>query len=301
MSDEADKAFHKYWYDLQKALANRTPVPPFHDGKPQGGCYQISYQKKDNPDPVRIRREINGDIVVLVDGIKSTSHSAVWLSCGRNPVTWDAYQHRMQHGRWPGATSGIGDNSGADAPLEVLVSQETLKATVWLDAIADTIKTTAQANEAANVADELTKLCLKLEKLHEETKKPHWDECTRIDRWLLDPAKGGRAVVTKLKRAIGKFSDAAKAQAAAAAARAVITAPAAAPPAAPVATSFGTVGKKVNVGAKLVAKVIDFDKVYHFSRDEPELKALLQKFAQRAVDGGVLPPGVERAEETAVR
>ena len=35
MSDDAE--FHAYWYALQKALANKTPVPPFHDGKPQGG------------------------------------------------------------------------------------------------------------------------------------------------------------------------------------------------------------------------------------------------------------------------
>ena len=307
----SDAEFHAYWYALQKALANKTPVPPFHDGKPQGGCYLIKYKHPDNPVPVRISRE-NGEIIVLVDGIKSTSHNGVWMSCGRTPATWDAYLHRMKHGTWPypssGATSGIGDNSGAELPLPERVTLETSKALAWLEAISGTIKTEQQAHDAANVADEIAKLCLKLEKVHEEEKAPHWAECKRLDAELLDPAKKGREVSVRLKRLVGKFADAAKEAARkrqeAHDIKAVeILNRGFEPPAAPTPppTSFGTTGRKVNISAKLVAKVTDFDKVYHFSRDEPELKALLQKFAQRAVDGGVLPPGVERVEETSVR
>lgn len=295
----SDAEFHAYWYALQKALANKTPVPPFHDGKPQGGCYLIKYKHPDNPVPVRIYRE-DGEIIVLVDGVKSNSHNGVWMSCGRTPATWDAYQHRMKHGTWPGsATSGIGDNSGAELPLPERVTLETSKAIAWLDAISGTIKTEQQAHDAANVANEIAQLCLKLEKLHEEEKAPHWAECKRLDAELLDPAKKGREVSVKLKRLVGKFHDMAK-EAAQRAAAVVAAEPTAAAPAPP-PTSFGTTGRKVNISAKLVAKVIDFDKVYHFSRGEPELKALLQKFAQRAIDGGVLPPGVERVEETTVR
>lgn len=50
-----------------------------------------------------------------------------------------------------------------------------------------------------------------------------------------------------------------------------------------------------------VARIVDQDKVYAFFRDEPEVRDLLHKLAQRCIDSKITCPGVETVEETVAR
>jgi hypothetical protein len=283
-------ADYDYWYELQAALANKTPVPAFYDGQPQCGCYQTRYKNADNPTPVRIYRDPSGDIIVTVDGIISTNPNKVWLACGRNSVTYEAYQHRIQTGSWPGAITGIGANNPPADPLDCLIL-EVGKNIEWLEHIGE-IKTKQQGDEAANRADAIAKLCNQLDAVHKETKAPHWNECKRIDEVYLPSIKKGREVITKLKRAIGKFV--------AASVLVQNLQPTTAPPTPPPPATFGNVGRKLTAEVKPTAKIVDQSKVYLFCQEDPELKTLLQKLAQRALDSGITVPGVEVIEEVKV-
>ena len=71
-----------------------------------------------------------------------------------------------------------------------------------------------------------------------------------------------------------------------------------APPAPPAPNTYGgVVGRKLKDKTVFEAVIEDQDAVYAFHRDEPEMTALLQKFAQRCVDQDITCPGVAKKEK----
>lgn len=308
----SNTGYSDYWYARQAG-----EKPPFYDGKPQPGLYQIMK----GGDPVRIV-EVEGAVVVLVNEVESASPNKVWLACGRNDVSFEAYEERISTGKWPGdiKSRGIGDNAPPEDPIELL-PLEVEKAKEWLAKIGD-FKSDLQAHEAANRADAISKLRVKVEKVHSDEKEPFLKAGKEVDDKYLPKVKDGKAVYALLKAAIGKYDvakrlaaqkaaaeHAAKVEAEKRAADATrnkgeqppIPVSPPAPPEPPPLASYGNLGRKVSVKAKPLAKITDQYAVYQFFKDDPEVVNLLQKLAQRAVDSDIIPAGVEKVEGVTAR
>ena len=299
---EPTPEYSMYWLRRQDG---QKPPPPFHDGFPQPGLYSIF----GGGDPVRII-EVEGNVLVLVSEAVSDEPNQVWLKCGRNDVSFEAYNCRVETGRWPGAavqsTPGIGDNQPPDYPPEDLLPMEVEKAKEWLATVGFELKSDVDAHNAANRADAISKLRLKVEKVHEEEKAPHLTTCKEIDSRFLPKVKAGNVVIKALKDAITRYDFKKREELLAKLKKVVelcadpgsasVVTP---PPAAPI--SYGNVGRKVSVKAKPLAKIIDQDAVYQFFRDDPAVVELLQKLAQRSVDSDIVPAGVEKVEGSVAR
>ena len=298
---EPTPEYSLYWLKRRDGI---KPPPPFHDGFPQPGLYSIF----GGGDPVRII-EVEGKVLVLVGEAVSDEPNQIWLKCGRNDVSFEAYNHRVETGRWPGAavqsTPGIGDNQPPDYPPEDLLPMEVEKAKEWLATVGE-LKSDVDAHNAANRAATIAELRLKVEKIHEEEKAPHFAVCKEIDSRFLPKVKAGNTVIKALKDTVARY-DLRKREAADKARRAELAAAQGlvrnhAEVPAPIApASYGNVGRKVSVKAKPLAKIIDQYAVYRAFQDEPEVTQLLQKLAQRAVDDGMLVPGVEKVEGSVAR
>lgn len=293
---EPTPEYSLYWLKRQDDI---KPPPPFHDGDPQPGLYSIMR----GGDPVRII-EVEGKVLVLVNEVVSEAPGKIWLSCGRNDVSFEAYTHRVQTGRWPGAgeTPAIGDNKAPDLPPEDALPVEVEKAKEWLATVGE-LKSDVEAHNAANRADAIAKLRLKVEKSHEEEKAPHFAICKEIDNRFLPKVKAGNAIYATLKAAIKKWDDKKKAafyeakKAAISNVSAIVTVA----PEPPAPSTYGNTGRKVSVKSKPIARITDQDAVYQFFKSDPAVVELLQKLAQRSVDSGIVPTGVEKDEGSIAR
>ena len=296
---EPTPEYSLYWLKRRDGIK-----PPFHDGFPQPGLYSIF----GGGDPVRII-EVEGNVLVLVSESVSDEPNQVWLKCGRNDVSFEAYNCRIETGRWPGAavqpTAGIGDNQAPDYPPEDLLPMEVEKAKEWL-ATTGELKSDIDAHNAANRAATIAELRLKVEKIHKAEKEPFLRGGAEVDGRFLPKTKGATAAERTLKDAIARYDfkkreELAKLKkvvelCADPGSASVVTPP---PPAAPI--SYGNVGRKVSVKAKPLAKIVDHYAVYRAFQDEPEVIQLLQKLAQRDVDNGMLVPGVEKVDGSVAR
>ena len=302
---EPTPEYSLYWLKRRDGIK-----PPFHDGFPQPGLYSIF----GGGDPVRII-EVEGNVLVLVSEAVSDEPNQVWIKCGRNDVSFEAYNCRVETGRWPGASEerGIGDNQAPDYPPEDLLPMEVEKATEWL-ATTGELKSDVDAHNAANRAATIAELRLKVEKIHKAEKAPWLLGGDEVDGRFLPKTKNATAAERTLKDAVRKWDDKKKREAAAAqmiAAAAIIAEEKARgretveirvpPPAPTVPASYGNVGRKVSVKAKPLAKITDQDAVYRFFKSDSAVVDLLQKLAQRAVDSDMVPIGVEKVEGSIAR
>lgn len=294
---EPTPEYSLYWLRRQDGV---KPPPPFHDGHPQPGLYRTF----GDLEPVRII-ELEGKVLVLVNEVVSDEPNQVWLKCGRNDVSFEAYNHRVGAGRWPGASPGIGDNKAPELPPEDALPVEVEKATEWLATVGE-LKSDVEAHNAANRAATIAELRLKVEKIHKEEKAPHKTICDEVDARYLPKVKTAQLIYASLKAAItrydvGKRVAIAKQEKIEALAHAKAAAANAAPPSAPIATAYGNVGRKVSVKAKPIARIIDQDTVYQFFKSDPVVVDLLQKLAQRSLDSGIVPTGVESVDGSIAR
>ena len=301
---EPTPEYSMYWLRRQDG---QKPPPPFHDGFPQPGLYSIF----GGGDPVRII-EVEGNVLVLVSEALSDEPNQVWLKCGRNDVSFEAYNCRVETGAWPGAavqsTPGIGDNQSPDYPPEDLLPMEVEKAKEWLATVGE-LKSDVDAHNAANRADSIAKLRLKVEKIHEEEKAPYLTAGKEVDAKYLPKCNAGKIATKTLKDAIARYDFKKREELAklkkvvelcADPGSASIATP---PPAAPI--SYGNVGRKVSVKAKPLAKITDQDAVYQFFKSDPAVVDLLQKLAQRLVDGASIgepfPAGIQKVDGSVAR
>lgn len=297
---EPTPEYSLYWLKRQDGI---KPPPAFHDGFPQPGLYSIFGGR----DPVRII-EVDGKVLVLVNEALADEPNQVWLACGRNDVSFEAYNHRVETGRWPGAseTPGIGDNKAPDLPPEDALPVEVEKATEWLATVGE-LKSDVEAHNAANRAATIAELRLKVEKIHKAEKEPFLRAGLEVDGRFLPKTKGATTAERTLKAAIAKYDIGKKQEEMKRLemeARAKkLNAPAepipAPPPPAP--SSYGNVGRKVSVKAKPIAKITDQDAVYAFFKSDPAVVELLQKLAQRSLDSGIVPTGVESVDGSVAR
>lgn len=172
-----------------------------------------------------------------------------------------------------------------------------------------------QAGAAQSLRARLNELSGDADKKRVAEKAPHLDKCKEIDgRWqpLVKKAKEAADMIRRFLSAY-ETEKARKAQAEAArlAAEAAKNAPpkqdnaeaggAEPQPVAPVTplmptTIKGAAGRAATVRVKKVAKVVDYDKAFAALKAVPEVKAAIDKVAQRMIDAGNTIPGVDVEE-----
>lgn len=340
MATELLPGFFQYWMFALAATRNNQPLPPFTDGQPQGGYYWLR-KIKDGPRlPVGIWRE-GTTTVMTIDGyvIEDGEHNKTWLACARHPVSHEDFEHCAQHGNWPGTRppQAVGSVTGDNAPsvdeaADVTLIRELDAAKAWVETLPkDGIDSDALADEASNRVAEIRKLRAVVVVVHAEEKRPHLEQCRDIDAHYQPLIKDGGRADAAIKFLLGKVTDYLHRKKAAALKEAeakrlreeaaialareanakqatqdgpVLLAPAVppAPLAPPQKQSFGGMaGNKISERTQRLAVIVDQEACYQFFKDNPEVKAVLQRLAQTLVKAKQPVPGVEVKEELVAR
>jgi bacterioferritin (cytochrome b1) len=315
----------------QRALAGEKvggPTLLVHDGDAQPGFWRRRESRGGPFRPVAIWEE-DGKLVALDDG-READPAELWSFICRFAVSEEFYRQRVETGKWPDEDNAVaaslvpppaGHNKPPTDPLEVL--RESIDTA--LKGVEDYSKVTS--DEAAAKAQSLRSRLLELsgtaEKEREQRKRPHFEAGKAVDEaWqpLVKMAKAGadaiRAAISAFETAQDKARKAAEAErqrlvqeaekarleAEAAGKPAPIPVQAPPPPVEPVKPQIrGAYGKAASKTVIKVAKVVDYDKAYLSLRTHPELKALIDQLAQRAVKAGVTVDGVEVEDQIDVR
>jgi hypothetical protein len=300
--------------------------------------YFRSAAVKDGPLlPVAIWRE--GDVLHVWRAGEQVKLERVWPYCCWNPIPYDWYEAATERGEpWPDQHVDAPEPEQTPEPVEASVEvidkptteekpaeaakRAIEKALAGVEQYAKTA-TDDQAAAAQELRSKLNELSNKADKKRKALMQPYKEKMDEIhDEWmpLVKMAKGGADTIRSYLGAYEtkKFREQQEAERAAqeaAAAQAKAEAPTAngtvptthneppadPSPAAPTPTAIkGASGRAATVKAVKVAKVTDYDALYAHVKAFPEIKTTLDRIAQRLVDGGQNPPGVEIEEQRKV-
>lgn len=322
---------YTYW---QNALAGTFGA--VHDGHPQPGFYRKRTGKAAGYVPVAIWEQ-DGAMIATVDQ-KSADANEIWTYCCDKPITEAEYHKRVETGRWSDEDASVtaslsppparmGDNNPPADPLEDLQGQIDTALAGLVDYAA--VSSDEAASKAQSLRSRLLELSGDADKRRETLKRPHLEAGRAVDEaWnpLVKMAKAGadalRAAISAFETAEKRKRDAAEAERARLAAvaakeaeRVRLEAEAAGrpapepPPPAPVPEPApapstqvrGAYGKAASKKVVKKARVVDYAVATAAMVTHPELRALVDKLAQRAVDAGVTVAGVEFEEVIDVR
>lgn len=318
------------------AAALKGERGPIHDGEPQSGFYRqknrlglyepVAYWKDSATGEQRCH--INGHS----PDIDRMMHT--WPFASKNPITAEAYWHRIDTGQWADNDAGAAavargpEIDPATDPVGSLKAEiDAAKAGIATYA---TIDSDEQSARAQTLRSALTALSGKATKAYEALNRPLLDEQVRIRKvWfpLRDEAATAADAIRKamtewekVKLANKRRADEEAAKIAAEQAKAFneATAKAAAanepppepPKPAPVVASNvpppstkikGASGRAASVQLKKVVTAIDIDKAFAQFRDEPELYALLLDLSQKVVTAGFTAIGATIEEKSDIR
>lgn len=304
---------YDYWQNALNGVFG-----PIHEGQPQPGFYRKRIGRGGPFVPVAIFVH-DGALVALVNG-GPTDAAAVWSFVAQYPVTEEVYHAKMAGEPWPDesehVTASLGHNQGPTDEVEILRGQiDAAKAGVAEYA---EIKDDETAAKAQSLRSRLLELSGNADRSREAEKKPFLEGGKAVDaKWqpLIRDAKTAadtlRSTISAHETRKAKAEAAARetAEAAARAAAKAATAKGEPPPpiprpvpqAAPQTAIKGAYGRAAAVKVVKIVSVVDQDAVYGFMKDHKELKELIAKLAQRAVDAGYAVPGTTITEERAIR
>jgi hypothetical protein len=318
---------YAYWHNaLQGTLG------PIHDGHPQCGFYRRRLHREGPFVPVAIWRAAEGNIVALV-GDKPADAVDIWTWVCDKPITEDQYRRVRAGGAWddepPAPASQKMANMPSD-PFEALTIEWASEKEIGDEILAKPITTQQQANQAAVFSKRIAQIAKKATDHHKVDKQPHLDAGRAVDekwRGLKDePADLSRRIKRHMddflreearkererqeaarreeERLRREAEDAAAAalqsgtpDAAAEAERLEQEAAAKAKEAEARNASAGRTGARVSLRTFVSARVVDYEKALLALKDHPEMKALVETLANRAIRAGVPLDGVERHEE----
>lgn len=305
-----------------RALAGEEiggPTLPVHESDPQAGFWRKRVSRAGAFVPVAIWRGDDDKYVALVDGKEGNAYDQ-WTFVCRYPVTEEQYNTRVETGRWhdeDGAVAksldapSIGHNNAPQDEAEILKGQIEA-ASANLSEYAE-IKDDEAASRAQSVRSRLLELSREADKKREELKKPHLEASKAVDAKWQPLVKEAKGAADAIRDALGAH-ETRKANAAEAARRAAEeeyrrkAAEAARndAPLPPVPETLkqpasdtkvrGAYGRAAAVKAVKVATVEDQDLAYGYLKTHPELRDLIARLAQRAVDAGHTVPGVKVEE-----
>ena len=320
-------------YDFwNAALANPKDVGknlPVHEGDAQPGFYR-KRNGKDGPWlPVAIWEQ-DGQLVAKI-GDKMGDPVELWSWICRFPVSEAAYRKASDGNGWdddaPVAPKG---HNLPDDPHEALKEEFQAEKELADTFLKTPITTQEQADKAAVWSKKLAGIAKKATDLHKVEKQPSLDAGRAVDDKWRDLKEEPADLSKKLKRHMDAFlieqqrlenerrrkeqeeadrlrreaeerARAAEAQGneeeAAEAGR--LKAEAAEREKAAQATNAqaGRTGAKVSLRTFVSARIVDYDKALIALKDQPEMKALVEQLANRAVRAGVDVAGVERFQE----
>lgn len=298
------------------------------EGDPQPGFYRKRAHKDGPFVPVAIWSGAEG-LVALANG-EIADPMAVWTFCARNPIKEDTYHAVLSGQAWRDEPPAIGHNSQSDDPHEQLTAEYQGEAETAATFLKTPITTQEQADRAAVWSKRLATIAKKATDLHKVEKQPSLDEGRRVDDRWRDLKDGAAELSKRLKRHMDAFlqeqdrleqerqrkardeADRIRREAEAAAFKAAQAdndtgreeADRLAKQAADAEreaearnSSAGRTGAKVALRTFVSARVVDYDKAHAALKNHPEMKALVETLANRAVKAGVDLDGVERFEE----
>lgn len=322
------------WSWWQKALKDPSKVGsrdlPVHDSDPQQGYYRIRYGKDKPFEPVAIWKE-DGKWLAYRSG-REVDAEAIWTSCCRNPVSYQAYQDAIDGKGWADndavvsaqvkiAEPTIGDNSG-DLDQAVAFKDQIDAALAGLKAY-EKVGDDETAAKALSLRNRLNELSGQADKIRVKEKEPHLEAGKAVDAKWQPLVKSAKAGADKARDAIGaweteklrrqredqrKAEEARKAAEEAAREQQSDVAVAEAPTVeAPVETAPAPIkaayGKAASVQVKTVLKdVTDWKALAVYMCDHPTAQDMLRQLAQRAIDAGRTNiPGITTEEKASVR
>jgi len=300
----------------RKRLAGE--VVPIHDGQPECGRYKMRRAKNGPYLPVAIFMK-DGEMKAAV-GKEFVDPNDVWLHAVKNPVSEADYKYALQRGHFPDEPPPrtVGDNNPPSS-IEELIPLETQEALDWLKSIGE-IKSQQDADIAGNRVTELRRLKKEAETAHATEKKPILEAGRKIDgKWkplissvddtvraLLNAVnRWGAAERARLAREAEEARKKAEAEAEAKRREAASKGqpepedvPLPLEPAPPPKIQVGGArGAKIGFRTVTVVTVTDHKAALAFFAESEDVKALVQKLAERAVKAGVEVPGVEVRKE----
>jgi hypothetical protein len=320
------------WWN--RALAGEKvggPTLPVHDSDAQPGFWRRRASRGGPFLPVAIWEQ-DGNLVALSDGHEADA-GEIWSFVCRYPVSEEAYRQRVETGRWPDedksvvasmdaapASQEIGANNPPTDEAEILKGQIEA-ASAGVSEYSD-IRSDESAAKAQGLRSRLLELSGQADKAREAKKRPFFEAGKAIDLVYQPLVKSAKTAADAVRDAIGqhetrKLRAAEEARKAAEEARikadregikAGKPVPTPAPPPPPpvgalasATTIRGAYGRAATKKLIKKAKVVDYDKAIMALKSHPEIKELVTKLAQRAVDAGVMVDGVEFEEVVDVR
>ena len=255
----------------------------------------------------------------------------IWPYASKNPITEEAYWHRMDTGRWLDNDAGAaavakGPEIDPAADPAASLKAEIAAAKAGLEAYR-VIESDEAAARAQTLRSALTGLSGKAKKEYEAQNRPLLDEQERIRKVWFPLRDEAADAADELRKAMGKWEDikrenarraaeeTAKRQAEAAreaewkGAEPGAIAKADPPPVQPVVPNTpppatrikGGSGRAASVRLKKVVVKIDLDKAFEQFRNEPEVYAFFLKLSQEVVDAGFIAIGATIEEKADIR
>lgn len=303
-----------------------------HAEEPQAGYYRNRRKGIQAQAVVYWFDSHDGVLRCKIDDVDVDERRAIetWPFASKEPVSFEAYKARRETGNWPDmdetiqpTRGAIGDNNPPDESEADAIKRQIEAAASGIGQYAK-IEDNETKAKAQSLRSRLLELAGQAKKVHKRIKDPLWEQVKEIDNTYLPLAKDAEAHAKKIRDAMDDFDteELRKTQAAERAAQderdriARETAEAAqqaeeagrpapppppmpeAPPAYQPTTTKGAYGRAAsNKIVKTVTEVTDWDKLFGFLKTHAELKELMLKLAQRAVDKNFDVPGVKIEEK----
>ena len=220
-----------------------------------------------------------GDMIVT----DKDAMSQVWLSCVRWPLSEENYRQAVDHGTWFDADPTVTAERAirealdtADGNLAAQIAEAKKGVPRYLK-----IEDDETAAKAQDLRSHLTDLAGKLDKERKAQVQPHLDAQREVNAKfnpIIEDAKAEAAKIRnaltvweKLKRDTAEFSNVP----------------------APKSQIRGATGRTAAVVDAFDAVITDISAYFETVKERPEVVELLQRLAQRDINAGLRPAGVE--------
>lgn len=299
------------------------------EGDPQPGYYR-NRRKGQQAMAVAYWRDTNdGSLRCKVDDADVNEMRALetWPFASKEPVTYETYKVKRETGNWPDmdetiqpARGKVGDNNPPDESEADAIKRQIEAAGAGVGQYAKIGDDETKA-KAQSLRSRLLELAGQAKKTHKKIKDPLWEQVKEIDNTYLPLAKEAEELAKKIRTAMDNYDteqlrkhqeverkareerEAIERQAAEDARKATEEgkpAPAPPPPMPEAPAPYqptvtkGAYGRAAsNKIVKTVTEVTDWNELFGFLKTHAELKELMLKLAQRAVDKNFDVPGVK--------
>lgn len=293
-----------------------------HDGEPNAGFYRVRRNGAQASAVCYWRDTKSGALRCHINGADVPENVALdqWPYAAREPVTHEVYKERIETGKWPDMDEAalstlpanrevIGNNQPPD---EFALLKEQIESAGGGIKDYGIITSYEMQARAQSLRSRLLELGGEADKKRDKEKRPHLEAGRLIDKkWkpLVEMAEGAANRIRAAMRAWENEKvrraqlEVMKAQAnnIAREAAGLVPMPVPAQEAAPAPIVKGAYGRAATVRNVKVAVIVDQLQVYQAFAGRQEVKDLLQKLAQNAVDAGFDVAGVQVKTERDVR